>query len=674
MSRIPFVVRRNGRYRYRRRVHFRNLCSRPVSVALLTADPGEARERSARLSVRFLAKTRELKQMIENGDYLSSEEIAELVQSELRAELERAIAPIFLNPEPARSIRQTRVFAEAYRVARRLNRPTELSEADRAELAQKGFDELEIEFIACDLDRLCAAKNITSAQVAERLERIDAYPNPTTIEQGRMLILGARAEAHRRAALIEHPTIQDAPDPVQALLAIDPAQLERPEAVTAQSVWPSPVTPEPAPDCQFITYDPRRFSSVIEELVAELKLEGQWSGDCRQQRSILRRFAWITGDRPLGSYNHLDVAAFKRGLLRLPVSFGRGDADAAMKQPFNAWIETQPAVPASEARSLKTLNRDLSTMSTVAKQLAQSAWKPKVPNTPVLDFAGAMVRIKDDGKVLRPPWKRAHMEVLFSSPLYLGGGGSKQRLKGASNPQVWHDAAYFAPLLWYYHQACREEICGLRADEVNIDHDVPHFIIKDNDVRGREEELAGEKRVARRRALPLHPELIRLGFLDYVRAIRSEGHVALFPELYLHSAKRGGAQFYGRAWVHLFHYIADRLPIPVNEAGKGPDIHSIRSLGSSFYEVDGINEIIRADIMGHARSGTNAKHYSKRIETEGLDVVLSERLTFLKKYVPVLTANVPARSIRLLPLEDRSRVGTGRHRKVRADAGTRRCD
>ena len=54
----------------------------------------------------------------------------------------------------------------------------------------------------------------------------------------------------------------------------------------------------------------------------------------------------------------------------------------------------------------------------------------------------------------------------------------------------------------------------------------------------------------------------------------------------------------------------DRRPDdPANErGGQDPDIHSIRSLGSSFYEVDGVNEIMRADIMGHARQGTNAKH------------------------------------------------------------------
>ena len=76
----------------------------------------------------------------------------------------------------------------------------------------------------------------------------------------------------------------------------------------------------------------------------------------------------------------------------------------------------------------------------------------------------------------------------------------------------------------------------------------------------------------------------------------------------------------------MVEWIADRMPLPASDQGKIPDIHSIRSLGSSFYEVDSVNEIMRADIMGHARQGTNAKHYSKRMQTEGLDVVLSERL------------------------------------------------
>src|SRR5690606_13839455 len=204
------------------------------------------------------------------------------------------------------------------------------------------------------------------------------------------------------------------------------------------------------------------------------------------------------------------------------------------------------------------------------------------------------------------------------------------------------------------------------------EHPVPYFEIRDNLTRGRDGEKAGEKRIARRRALPVHPELIRLGFLEYVRATRAEGHVALFPELYRFAATRGGAWFYDRAWRFMVEWIAEHMPLPMNDKGKIPDIHSIRSLGSSFYEVDGVNEILRSDVMGHARQGTNAKHYSKRMQTEGVDVVLAERLEFIIRYVPVITGHLDPAPIRLLPIESRSRVGSGRHRRGRSDAGRAR--
>jgi hypothetical protein len=158
-----------------------------------------------------------------------------------------------------------------------------------------------------------------------------------------------------------------------------------------------------------------------------------------------------------------------------------------------------------------------------------------------------------------------------------------------------------------------------------------------------------------------------------VKAIEAEGHVPLFPELYLFEAKRGGAQFYDRAWRFMVEWIGDHMELPMNEKGKIPDIHSIRSLGSSFYEVDGVNEIMRADVMGHARQGTNAKHYSKRMQTEGRDVVLAERLDFIRRYVPEITGHLKAAPIRLLPIEQRSRVGSGRHRRIRSDAGIQKA-
>lgn len=662
MCRIPNTVRITGRYVYRRRVHFQNLISKPVTLALQTADPRVARRRAAMLSARFVTVKMNVEAMLsEQRAFLTGDEIEALFRRALEDELTLNLADAFSNQGHSSSMNENaRPLAEAYRIARRPGRPRELSDADRCALSERGIDQCDITSIAEYLSDFCYSARLDDDDIGARLTAIGAPVSDTLLEIARSHILRARAEAWRRTERVFDEAIIDAPNPLRALMALDTAPTTPPPDVAAAST---------NADCPLIVIDQRRFSEGIDDIIAELRQDKIWKGDCAQQRRIMRTFAWITGDRPRGTYTHLDVDIFKRGLMRLPKDYQFG----AMTMPFADVIATMPRVAADKERHAKTVNRDLSTMSRVSRHLAQTVWKPKQPNTLVLDFAAATLTVKDTGDDPRPPWSKEHLALLFQSPVYKGNDGPLHRLSADSRHQVIsHDAAYWVPLLCYYHHTCREETCGLRTDEVVIDHDVPHFVIQDNDVRGRDGELAGEKRLARRRKLPLHAELIRLGFLDYVRAIGDEGHTALFPELYVHAAKRGGAHFYARAWDHMAKWIEDRLPVSRNRAGKGPDIHSIRALGASFYEVDSVNEIMRADVMGHARATVNGKHYSKRIATEGLTIVLRERLDFMSRYVPTITGNIDPAPILLLPLDQRSRVGSPRTRKVRSDAGAGR--
>ena len=165
-----------------------------------------------------------------------------------------------------------------------------------------------------------------------------------------------------------------------------------------------------------------------------------------------------------------------------------------MSRPFAQMIDEIDPITPTTARNLKAVNRDLSTMSTVAKHLALTSWKPRIHNTLIMDFAGATVAIQEEKNTeLRPPGKKEELECLFRSPLYQGGGAGKNRLKaGSVTPQVWHDAAYWAPLIWYYTHACGEEICGLEVADVFADHPVPHIFIRENFTRGRDGEKAGE--------------------------------------------------------------------------------------------------------------------------------------------------------------------------------------
>lgn len=673
MCRIPHTRRINGRYVFRRRVHFRKIISKPLPVALRTADPAVARQRAAMLSARFVVVKASVDRMLECGRTLTGAEIEALFRAKLEEELSFFLHSAYENASWSSSVQDVAAQeAEAYRILRLPDRQHGMTDQDRASLRAKGLSD---DLPAIE-DYIAQIRDLLSDEtVAKRLEAIGAPAHPQNVAAARTHLIRAGAAACSRVQRVFNEDVLDAADPIRALMADlgEPS----PDAARLLNRDRRPVaTPAPAPalpnECQFLIYDDRRFGDVIDHVIAQLKADGVWKGDLKQQRRIMETFRWITGNRELGAYNHLDVGEFKKGLQRLPVKFRFGSPDAGpMSRPFAEVVAELPPLEPSQRRNMKTVNRDLSTMSTVAKHLAQGAWKPKVPGAKIMDFSGATVAIKEQNTVdLRPPWTTKHLECLFRSPLFIGGGGAKRRLKtDERGGRVYHDAAYFAPLLWYYHHACREEICGLEVADVVIDHAVPYFEIRDNLTRGRNGEMAGEKRAARRRELPIHPELIRLGFINYVNAVRAEGSTALFPELYLFDAKRGGAHFYDRAWRYMVEWIADRVALPPHKKGKIPDIHSIRALGSSFYEVDGVNEIMRADIMGHARQGTNGKHYSKRIQTEGIDVVIAERLEFLLRYVPIITAHLEPAPIRLLPLELRSRVGSGRYRRIRSDKG-----
>ena len=87
MCRIPFTIRIKGRYAFRRRVHFRNIISKPLSWALQTADPGAARQRAATLSARFVIVKADVKTMLEAQRNLTGPEIEAIFRRELQQQL-----------------------------------------------------------------------------------------------------------------------------------------------------------------------------------------------------------------------------------------------------------------------------------------------------------------------------------------------------------------------------------------------------------------------------------------------------------------------------------------------------------------------------------------------------------------------------------------------------------
>lgn len=300
-----------------------------------------------------------------------------------------------------------------------------------------------------------------------------------------------------------------------------------------------------------------------------------------------------------------------------------------MSRPFADVPGETPRAQGSEKRSRRTLNRDLTTMSRVSRQLAKVAWKPKLGGQPIMNFNDFSAAVREDvNDPDRMPWTEENLRAAFSSPIYTGGGCTKRFKAALLGGTVWQDAAYWAPLIMAYTFVAREESCGLECADFVFDVETPYIIIRANMTRSKDGETPGGlKRSARFRVIPLHPELLRLGLQAYVECIAAVGHVMAFPELYQEQhAKQGGARFYACAGRYLLADVDEVEPLLRTRTGKRADLHSMRTSGASALEDSDAKQLQVDDIMGHAREGMGPRKYSKAWYSKGGDVILAKRL------------------------------------------------
>ncbi len=129
--------------------------------------------------------------------------------------------------------------------------------------------------------------------------------------------------------------------------------------------------------------------------------------------------------------------------------------------------------------------------------------------------------------LVRRIYTPAELRAVFSTRIYthgfrpVGGGG---------------EACVWIPMIAFVTGARLEEIAQLRTDDIVLDAKLgPLMRVTD---QGPDQHL---KTDGSRRMIPLHPDLLGAGFLDYVDAVRDARHVWLFPDLEPnHDGRRGG--------------------------------------------------------------------------------------------------------------------------------------
>ena len=137
------------------------------------------------------------------------------------------------------------------------------------------------------------------------------------------------------------------------------------------------------------------------------------------------------------------------------------------------------------------------------------------------------------------------------------------------------------------------EACQLRAADVAEIDGVPMLYVRASADGQRLKTSAAERRI------PVHPELVRLGFLDFVAAQRKAGHERLFPEL-----PAGALGNYSDPYSKWFA----RLLTKAGVTSAGAVFHSFRHGWRDRLREAGVPRDV-ADALGGWASQGQGQHY-----------------------------------------------------------------
>jgi integrase len=184
---------------------------------------------------------------------------------------------------------------------------------------------------------------------------------------------------------------------------------------------------------------------------------------------------------------------------------------------FRSFLQTLPTTP-------KTARDRLNWIKSLLKYAAQDL--ELIPKSP---WVGLDIKSKTTAS--RQVWSTDWLQKLLSHAIWQNGQLPKDKKAGGL-------AAYWVPLLALYTGARCSELCQLLVQDIDTTGRVPLIKITD---QGEEQHV---KTTASVRTIPIHSELIRLGFLEYVSSQKSS---RLWPNLPLRDGKPGSffSQWFG---------------------------------------------------------------------------------------------------------------------------------
>ncbi|WP_221174325.1 site-specific integrase [Luteibacter sp. 9135] len=334
-------------------------------------------------------------------------------------------------------------------------------------------------------------------------------------------------------------------------------------SATPQVTAPSPA-PEPNPD--------NLLSSRIELFLEEMAGKNRSEKNLMDTGHILRLFLALGGDKPVQSVGADDIGRFMSAMRVWP-------ANASKKPAYKGLSPADIVAKAKRESSLglapRTREKHLDRL-----RLFFGTWLERGIGTSNPCNGFNVTNKSQDEARSREPFSSADLQKIFAPDRVLNTQPHK----------------YWTPILGLYTGARLNELAQLHVEDVEEIDGIWGIHIRRK-----------TKNKASRRFIPLHPELIRLGFLSYVGDVRAARFEHLFPGL------TWGVNGPGDAIGDWFNRTYLRKTCGIDDTTKV--FHSFRHTFATVAERAGVPDGRIAQLTGHSTGGTVLRnHYIKVAE------------------------------------------------------------
>lgn len=324
-----------------------------------------------------------------------------------------------------------------------------------------------------------------------------------------------------------------------------------------------------------------RFSAAVETFIRDR--QPNWEPKTvLLNRSALRLFQLVVGDKLLGEVARDDCRAFRDTLLRLPANMTKRFPGTAVDQVLAL------NVPPMSAKNAHRIAHTISSFFIWAVNEGLIGANP---------MRGMSIPLKSRADAERDAFNDADLKLLFErSPLYAGCLSERERHK--AGPHIYRDAKFWLPLIGLYSGMRLEEIARLRVSDVRQEEGVWVFDV--NGDGGKKLKTAHSVRV-----VPVHPELLRLGLLEHCKEVSENGRDRLWPDLRI-----GNDGFYSSPFSKWF----GRFKRSIGIASPRLTFHSLRHTFINRLKQKGVPESKIRALVGHKEDSITLGRYGKRYE------------------------------------------------------------